>query len=211
MVAYRCRYEPYNQAMIAMAREKALGGVKILETEAAFNIGDPAQWRLKKEMAGGGSLMDIGIYALNAARYISGEEPVAVNAMMYSTPGDPRFTEVEETVLFQLRFPSGIIASCTGSYGASTRSHFRALAPDGYFELDPAMGYTGARMRVSTKQGIDERMFTPVDHFAAEMDHMSACVMENKTPLTPGEEGLRDLTIIQAIYKAAETGTTVKL
>src|SRR5580698_6065310 len=86
MVAYRCRYEPYNQAMIQLAREKALGGVRILLTEAAFNIGDPTQWRLKKSMAGGGSLMDIGIYALNAARYISGEEPTEVNAMLFSTP-----------------------------------------------------------------------------------------------------------------------------
>jgi predicted dehydrogenase len=211
MVAYRCRYEPYNQAMIQMARDKSLGGVKILENEAGFNIGDPTQWRLKKAMAGGGSLMDIGIYALNAARYISGEEPVAVNAMMYSTPGDPRFKEVEETILFQLRFPSGIIASCTSSYGASTRSHFRALAPEGYFELDPAMNYTGNRMRVSKGGSIDEVLHPQIDHFGAEMDHMSECVMENKTPLTPGEEGLRDLTIITAIYEAAKSGQTVKL
>jgi predicted dehydrogenase len=213
MVAYRCRYEPYNQAMIQMARDKALGGVRILLTEAGFNIGDPTQWRLKKSMAGGGSLMDIGIYALNAARYISGEEPTEVNAMLYSTPNDPRFKEVEETVLFQLRFPSGIIASCTSSYGASTRSHFRALCPQGYFELDPAMGYTGARLRVSSNKesSIEERMLQPVDHFAAEMDHMSDCVQQNKTPLTPGEEGLRDLTIMQAIYQAAATGQTVKL
>jgi predicted dehydrogenase len=211
MVAYRCRYEPYNQAMIKMARDKELGGVKILQTEAGFNIVDPTQWRLKKAMAGGGSLMDIGIYALNAARYISGEEPVEVNAMIYSTPNDPRFKEVEETVLFQLRFPSGIIANCSSSYGASTRSQFRAMAPEGYFELDPAMNYTGNRMRVS-KGPLLEEVFRPqVDHFGAEMDHMSECVMENKTPLTPGEEGLRDLTIMAAIYKAAASGQTVKL
>ena len=212
MVAYRCRYEPYNKAMIQLARDKTFGGLKILQTEAGFNIGDPAQWRLKKSMAGGGSLMDIGIYALNAARYISGEEPVSVNAMMYSTPGDPRFTEVEETILFQLCFPSGVLANCSSSYGSSTRSHFRALAPTGYYELDPAMGYSGARMRVCPNNGpIEERMFQPVDHFAAEMDHMSDCVQNNKTPLTPGEEGLRDLTIMQAIYQAAATGQTVKL
>ncbi len=211
MVAYRCRYEPYNQAMIKMARDKELGGVKIILNEAGFNIGDPTQWRLNKAMAGGGSLMDIGIYGLNAARYISGEEPVAVNAMTYTTPNDPRFKEVEETTLFQLRFPSGIIANCSSSYGSSTRSHFRALAPDGYFELDPAMNYTGLRMRVSKGPSLEEVFHREIDHFAAEMDHMSDCVMTNKTPLTPGEEGLRDLTIITAIYQAANSGQTVKL
>ncbi len=211
MVAYRCRYEPYNQEMIRLAREQVLGPVKILQTEAGFNIGDPTQWRLQKAMAGGGSLMDIGIYALQAARYISGEEPVEVNAMMYSTPGDPRFKEVEETILFQLRFPSGILANCSSSYGSITRSHFRALATEGYFELDPAMGYTGERMRVCKKNSLDEISFPARDHFAAEMDHMSGCVMEDKTPLTPGEEGLRDLTIMTAIYQAANSGKTVKL
>ena len=155
--------------------------------------------------------MDIGIYALQAARYISGEEPVAVNAMMYSTPGDPRFKEVEETIQFQLRFPSGILANCTSTYGASTRSHFRALAPDGYFELDPAMNYTGNRMRVSKNGSLDEVFVPQVDHFGAEMDCMSDCVLNNEPLLTPGEEGLRDLTIMAAIYQAANSGQTVKL
>ncbi len=211
MVAYRCRYEPYNQEMIRMAHEKVLGPVKILQTEAGFNIGDPTQWRLQKAMAGGGSLMDIGIYALQAARYISGEEPTEVNAMMYSTPGDIRFKEVEETILFQLRFPSGILANCSSSYGSVTRSHFRALATEGYFELDPAMGYSGERMRVAKNNTLEEVSFPARDHFTAEMDHMSGCVMDDKTPLTPGEEGLRDLTIMTAIYQAANTGKTVKL
>ncbi len=211
MVAYRCRYEPFNQEMIRMAREQELGPVKILQTDAGFNIGDPNQWRLKKDMAGGGSLMDIGIYALQAARYISGEEPVEVNAMMYNTPGDPRFKEVEETIVFQLRFPSGVLANCTSSYGCAWRSHFRALATNGWFELDPAIGYTGARMRVNRGNKIEEPLIQPRDHFAAEMDHMSQCVMENREPLTPGEEGLRDLRIMMAIYEAARIRQTVKL
>ena len=83
--------------------------------DAGFNIGDPGQWRLRKAMAGGGSLMDIGIYALQAARYCSGEEPTEVNAMMWSDPNDVRFKEVEEHVTFQLRFPSGVLANCTSS------------------------------------------------------------------------------------------------
>jgi predicted dehydrogenase len=211
MIAYRCRFEPYNQEMIRIARTQEFGALKIIQTEVAFNIGDPAQWRLKKAMSGGGSLMDIGIYGLNAARYISGEEPVEVNAMMFSTPGDPRFKEVEETINFQLRFPSGVLANGISSYGAASRSHFRAIAADGYFELEPANPYTGLRMMVSRGNKLDEISFPQVDHFAREMDHMSQCVMENKTPLTPGEEGLRDLKIITAMYQAAQSGATIKL
>jgi len=211
MIGYRCRYEPHSQEMIRMAHEQELGALKILQTDAGFNIGDPTQWRLNKAMAGGGSLMDIGIYALQAARYISGEEPTEINAMMYSTPGDPRFKEVEETINFQLRFPSGVLANCTSSYGCEYRSHFRALAVKGYFELDPAMSYSGLRMRVFQNNALTERFLPQINHFAAEMDHMSECVMENKDPLTPGEEGLRDLKIMTAIYEAARSRKTVTL
>lgn len=211
MVAYRCRYEPYNKEMIRMAREQELGPVKVILADAGFSMGDPNQWRLKKAMAGGGSMMDIGIYALQAARYISGEEPTEVNALMYSTPNDPRFKEVEENINFQLRFPSGILANCTSSYGYSWQSHFRAGATKGWFELDPASGYDGQRMRINRGNEIEERFFTPVDHFAAEMDHLSDCVMHNNEPLTPGEEGLRDLKIITGIYEACNSRNTVKL
>ncbi len=211
MVAYRLRYEPFTQEMIRMAREQELGPVKIIQTSAGFNIGDPNQWRLKKDMAGGGSLMDIGIYALQAARYISGEEPMEINAMAYSTPGDPRFREVEENINFQLRFPSGVLANCTSSYGCAYRSQFHALATKGWFELDPGLSYSGLRMRVNRGNKIEEPSLGVRDHFASEMDHMSQCVMQNKEPLTPGEEGLRDLKIMMAIYEAARTGRTVKL
>jgi predicted dehydrogenase len=211
MIAYRCRYEPFNQELIRRVRSQELGALKVIQTDAGFDIGDPEQWRLKKSMAGGGSLMDIGIYALNACRYISGEEPTEVNAMEFTTPGDPRFKEVEETINFQLRFPSGVLANATSSYGCAYRSHFRALTKNGYIELDPAMFYTGARLRVYRGGTLEEVFIEPRDHFAAEMEHMSQCVIEDKTPLTPGEEGLRDIKIITAIYEAARTGATVKL
>jgi predicted dehydrogenase len=211
MVAYRCRYEPYNQEAIRVARSNELGKTKVILADAGFNMGDPNQWRLKKDLAGGGSLMDIGIYALQAARYLSGEEPKEVNAMMYSTPGDPRFKEVEEAINFQLRFPSGILAQCTSSYGYAWQSHYRVVKSEGWLEMDPATAYSGLRMRVHHGNTIEEKDLPVVDHFTAEMEHMSSCVMENKEPLTPGEEGLRDLTIMKAIYQAANTGTTVKL
>src|SRR5215468_1568576 len=211
MVAYRCRYEPYNQEAIRVARSNELGKTKVILADAGFNMSDPKQWRLKKDLAGGGSLMDIGIYALQAARYLSGEEPKEVNAMMYSTPGDPRFKEVEEAINFQLWFPSGILANCSSSYGYYHQSHFRVLGTAGLLEMDPATWYSGLRLRVQHGNVFEERELPVVDHFAAEMDHMSGCVMENKEPLTPGEEGLRDLKIMMAIYEAAGTGRTVQL
>jgi predicted dehydrogenase len=166
---------------------------------------------LKKDLAGGGSLMDIGIYALNASRYLTGEEPTEINAMIYNSPGDPRFTEVEETINFQLRFPSGALANCTSSYGYFPQSRYRVIGTKGWLELDPAGWYRGLRMRVGRGNVIEEKQLPERSHFAAEMDHMSECVMENKEPLTPGEEGLRDVKLMMAIYEAAKTGKTVKV
>jgi predicted dehydrogenase len=211
MVAYRCRYEPYNREAIRIAQSGELGRTKVIVSEHGFNIGDPKQWRLNKELAGGGSLMDIGIYALNASRYLSGEEPTELTAMTYTTPGDVRFKEVEETINFQLRFPSGILANCSSSYGYDSQNRYRVVGTDGWVELEPATIYSGLRMRVHRKNVLEEVQLPVRDHFALEMDHMSECVMENKEPLTPGEEGLRDLRIMMAIYEAGRTGKTVKL
>ena len=209
MVAYRCRYEPFNKEMIRMAREQELGPVKVIVADHGFNIGDPTQWRLKKAMAGGGSLMDIGIYSLQAARYISGEEPAEITAVTYTTPGDVRFKEVEETIDFQLRFPSGILANCTSSYGYAGQNRYRVIATKGWFELEPATSYTGLRMKVRRNNATEDRDLPQKDHFALEMDHMSECVLEGKDPLTPGEEGLRDLRIMMKIYEACRTGKAV--
>lgn len=211
MIAYRCRYEPFNQEAIRVARSHELGPTQMILADAGFPIGDPTQWRCNKQMAGGGSMMDIGIYALNASRYLTGEEPTEVNAMIYSTPNDPRFKEVEEHVAFQLRFPSGILANCSSSYGYYQQSHFRVMGTQGRLILDPATWYTGLRMYVERNDILGERKIEPKNHFTSEMDHMSDCVMQNKEPLTPGEEGLRDITIIQKIYQAAQSGSAVKL
>jgi predicted dehydrogenase len=211
MIAYRCRYEPYNQEAIRIARSGEMGPTQMILADTGFKISDPSVWRLHKQLAGGGSMMDIGIYALNASRYLTGEEPTELHAMIYSTPGDPRFKEVEEHVTFQLRFPSGILANCSSSYGYFHQSHFRVMGTEARLVMDPATWYSGLRMYKEHGNTIETMDLPVVDHFAAEMDHMSDSVIENKQPLTPGEEGLRDLTIIQAIYRAAESREAVKL
>ena len=211
MVAYRCQYEPYNKEAIRIARSQELGKTQMILADAGFSMGDPTQWRLNKQLAGGGSMMDIGIYALNASRYLTGEEPTEVNAMTYTTPDDPRFKEVEENTIFQLRFPSGILANCSSSYGYFHQSHYRVMGTDARLCMDPATWYSGLRLWIERGNEIDNRDLPVVDHFTTEMDHMSDCVMQNKTPLTPGEEGLCDLKIITAVYEAAKTGKTVRL
>lgn len=211
MVAYRCRYEPFNQEAIRICRSGEIGSIQAVLTNAGWRVTNPDQWRLKKDMAGGGSLMDIGIYALNGARYLTGEEPTEINAMGYTTPNDPRFKEVEENVYFQMRFPSGALANCTSSYGYFHTSCFRVIGTKGWLEMDPATWYNGLRLKVGDDNGVTEKELPTRDHFALEMDHMSQCVMENKEPLTPGEEGLRDISLMMAIYESARTGKTVKV
>src|SRR5438067_4193446 len=163
MVAYRCRYETYNREAIRIARSGELGPTQMILADTGFAIDDPTQWRLNKKLAGGGSMMDIGIYALNASRYLSGEEPTEVNAMLYSTPNDPRFKEVEEHVTFQLRFPSGILANCTSSYGYFHQSHFRVMGTDARLCMDPATWYSGLRMWIERGNTIEEKELPVVD------------------------------------------------
>jgi len=211
MVAYRCRYEPFNREAIRICRSGELGSLQAVLTNVGWKVTNPDQWRMKKDLAGGGSLMDIGIYALNGARYLTGEEPTEINAMSYTTPNDPRFKEVEENIYFQMRFPSGALANCTSSYGYFHTSCFRVIGTNGWLEMDPATWYSGLRLRVGDNNGVTEKELPTRDHFALEMDHMSQCVMENKEPLTPGEEGLRDISLMMAIYESARTGKTVKV
>ena len=140
MIGYRVRYEPMTQKAIALAQSADdMGVIKQITAEAGFNAGNPDQWRLNRKLAGGGSLMDMGIYAVNAVRYLSGQEPTEVSAVSYSTPGDPRFKEVEETISFELRFASGIVASCLSTYGFNC-NRFRVYGTEGWLECGAISG-----------------------------------------------------------------------
>ncbi len=209
-VAYRLRFEPYTQAMIKMVRDKELGKPKVILCEAGFNTRNPDQWRLKKAMGGGGSMMDIGIYAVNAARYLSGEEPTEVFGMEYSTPNDPRFVEVEETINFQMRFPSGVLANCVSSYGTNL-NRFRVHAENGSFEMEPAYNRRALGMRVFRGNTIEHRNLREPDHFAALMDHLAESAAKGTRPITDGEDGRNDMRVIEAIYASVKTGQPVKL
>ena len=215
MIAYRQQYEPNNLALGKMMRAGRLGRVKQIIACNSQNEGDPGQWRQKRAMAGGGSLPDVGIYCLNATRFLSGEEPTEVMAQIYTTPNDPRFREVEETVHFQLRYPSGLLAQCSTSYGAHLSRFLRVNGTTGWVEMSPAFSYTGLKLKGSSLVDGIETAFEPnipeADQFMKEIDHMSACIATGTQPHTGGAEGLQDMRIIAAIYRAAESGATVKI
>lgn len=206
-VAYRCQYDPNHLECVRIARTKELGDLRLVEASFTVSIGAPGQWRLKRALSGGGALFDVGIYALQAARYITGEEPVEVSALEGKTDA-AKYAEVDESMFWQMRFPSGVIASCSTSYEAGLSSRIRAHTNRGWFGLDPAFGYRGNRgMRSDGK----EIALPAPDLFGAEMDDFSRCIFENRQSKVSGEEGLRDVKIMMAIYEAARTGRTVKL
>jgi predicted dehydrogenase len=151
--------------------------------------------------------MDLGIYALQATRYLTGEEPIWISAT--TTQGDPaRFSEVEESVLWQAKFPGGAVSHCSSSYNAAPTGYLRAVAEHGWFGLDPAFNYGGIQGTRSDGKAID---FPPTDQFAVEMDDFAQCIMEKKATRVSGEEGLRDVTIMMAIYESARTGKPIEL
>ena len=214
-IAYRIQYEPYNRHVRELIKSKRFGDIKLIEAVNGQRQGDPSQWRLNKKLAGGGALPDIGLYCLNTSRFLLGEEPIEVSATIYSTPNDPRFREVEENVLFQLKFPSGALVSAACGYDYHDSKRYRAHSTLGWMEMSPAFSYTDLQLKTSRAEGKNEVMEQPrlpqKNQFALEMDHFADCVMHDKQPYTPGEEGLQDHRLMEAIYEAARTGKTTKL
>ncbi|AYA36923.1 gfo/Idh/MocA family oxidoreductase [Hymenobacter oligotrophus] len=215
MIAYRCQYEPFNLNAIERIRKGELGKLRFITSDHGRRVKpteDKADtWRVQKKLAGGGSLMDIGIYSLNAARYFAGEEPVEVTAQIASDPNDPRFKEVEDNVAFTLRFPSGVLAACTSSYSYETVKRGRVFGDKGWLDLDPLSDYDKHTMKIGKPDGKEEPQLKEGNQFAAEIDHLSECILQNKTPRTPGEEGLRDVRYIMAIYESARKGKAIKV
>ncbi len=215
MIAYRQQYEPSNRAIVKMVKDGKLGTLRSYVATNTQNEGDPTQWRMSRKLAGGGCLPDVGVYCLNAARFLTGEEPSEVFGYTVQPTGDPRFKEVEATCNFSLRFPSGFVAACNSGYAGHHSQMLRLEGSDAWVELAPAFGYHGIKLRSSRFVDGHETTMEPTiedkDQFALEMDHMAECVMQNKQPHTPGEEGLQDQRLIEAIYESARTGRAVKV
>ena len=214
-VAYRIQYEPFNRYVREMIKNKQFGDVKLIESVNGQRQGDPSQWRLNKKLAGGGALPDIGLYCLNTSRFLLGEEPSEVTATIYTTPNDPRFREVEENVLFQLKFPSGTLVNASTGYDFHDSKRYRVHSTLGWMEMSPAFSYEGLQLKTSRADGkmelMEEVRLPQKNQFALEMDDFADRLMNNKSVYTPGEEGLQDHHLMEAIYEAARTGKTIKL
>jgi predicted dehydrogenase len=211
MLGYRSRFQAHNIEAIRIARSGELGPLRTITAEHGFNAGDPAQWRLNRPLSGGGSLMDIGVYSLNATRYLTGEEPVEVAAVEHTDRSDPRFRTVEDTINFMLRFPSGVIANCISAY-SSAHNRYRVVGSNGWVEVDPATPYSGQQLRVRLRNQTQEREIRETkNQWAGQLDHMAECIRTGAQPIVDGQEGLKDVRIIEAIYRAAREGRTIKL
>ncbi|WP_026463584.1 Gfo/Idh/MocA family protein [Adhaeribacter aquaticus] len=209
LVGYRMHFEPKTLEVIRMRNAGEFGKISFFQGLCGFRIGDPTQWRLNKELAGGGSLMDIGIYALNGSRYMVGEEPVWVTAQ--ETKTDPqKFKEgVDETIMFQLGFPSGAVASCLSTYNMNNLDRFFLNGEKGYAEMQPSTGYGPIKGRTHKGELTQPHM----THQTVQMDEMADIILNGKKPVVPvdGEEGVRDLKVMDAIYEAVKTGNKVAL
>ncbi len=209
LVGYRMHFEPKTLEIIRMRKDGEFGKVMFFQGLCGFRIGDPTQWRLNKKLAGGGSMMDIGIYAINGSRYMIGEEPVWVTAQETKTDMVKFKEGVDETIQFQFGFPSGAVASCLSTYAMNNLDRFFLDAEKGWAEMQPSTGYGPIKGR--TNKG--ELTHPHVTHQTVQMDEFAGIILEGKQPIVPvdGEEGLKDLKIIDAIYHAAKTGKKVSL
>lgn len=205
-VGYRLHFDPNTIKLMNLAKEKPYGNIKYVQSEAAFIMGDrPNQWRLNKQLAGGGAVMDMGIYCIQAARYATGEEPVAIRAQEFKTDLN-KFNEVDETVTWQMEFPSGAYSNSTTSYNMRANRIYVSYA-QGAALLEPGTKYTGIKGQIFKGQNpVEELEVQSVVQQERQMDGFAHSVREGIPSIVPGEEGLRDLKVIDALYRSLSGG-----
>lgn len=198
LIGYRLHFEPFTRELIRMRKEGELGKMLFVNTTMGFKIGDPTQWRLNKALAGGGAMMDVGIYAINGARYATGEDPIWVTAQEQKTDA-VKFKEVDETITWQMGFPSGLVANCATTYNFNNFDRLYAAGSKDVFEMSPAFGYGPLKAKTS-KGEVNQPVVT---HQTYQMEGMANCILQNAPhPNCDGLEGLKDMQIIEAIYKS---------
>jgi predicted dehydrogenase len=211
MIAYRLHFEPTTLKALEIVRSGKLGSLQTMQGANGFNIA-LGEWRYMKKLAGGGSIFDVGVYCVNAHRMFTGEEPVSVKAE-FSTPekDDVRFKEVEENASWVMRFPSGVIASASSTYGSGMPGYYKLYGTKGWLQMD---GYSYAGQHLTARYAAEEKgapavsvdiLSTEKDpmQFVRQADHFSDCILNDKKPQAPGEEGLADMRVVESIYKAA--------
>ena len=209
LIGYRMHFEPKTLEIIQLRKAGELGSIKFFQGQTGFRIGNPNQWRFDKELAGGGAMMDIGIYAINGARYMIGEEPLWVTAQETVTEPEKFKDGIDETIQFQMGFPGGAVASCLSTYNMRHLDRFYLTGEKGFGELHPATGYGPIKGRTH----LGELTQPHKTHQTVQMDKMADIILNGKQPEVPvdGEEGVKDMKIIEAIYEAVKTGKRVEL
>ena len=203
-VGYRLHFEPHNREVMRIGQQKVYGKINLVEAE--HGLAEVKGWRIDKALAGGGPLMDVGIYCIQAVRYVTGTEPIAVTAQEGFKKDHEKFATVEESINWQLELPDGTIAKCTSSY-SEKQNRLRVEAENGWAELQPAFSYPVVKGKT-----IDGEMnFPDVNQQALQMDDFALCIKEGRPTSVSGEEGRQDVKILQAIYKAMETGERVMI
>ncbi len=210
MTAYRLHFEAANLATIKLVKSGKLGEPRYFNSSFSYQVSDPDNIRLSLKH-GGGPVYDIGIYCLNAARYLMGAEPLEVSAMLARTT-DKRFDEVEETAAVILRFPEGRLATFVVSFGAAEAARYELVGTKGKVVLDPAYEYSeGLCQRVTIDGKTEEKSFPHTDQFGGEIEAFSECILKNKEPEASAFEGMADMRVIDALFRSAETGCAVRL
>jgi len=205
MIAYRLHFESANLQAIETVRSGKIGEPRLFNSTFVLQVQAP-NIRLEPEM-GGGTLYDIGIYCINAARYLFRDEPHLVQAAVAGTRGG-----VEESSTAILQFPGGRIASFSCSFGGAKVSEYQIVGTKGDLKLDPAYEYAGPRQHRLTIGGKSKIVrFGKQDQFAPELLYFSDCVLQGRDPEPSGREGLADVRIVRALYRSAKTGRAVEL
>jgi predicted dehydrogenase len=203
-IGYRLHFEPHHRDVMKMGQGKVFG--ELVHVNAKHGSTDTKGWRLDKNLAGGGALMDLGIYCIQAARYTTGMEPVAIKATegIKTKPGI--FNNIEESLTWEMEFPGGLIANCETSY-SSEMNLLHADAAHGWFELSPAYAYEGIKGKTAT--GFVD--LPNVKQQALQMDAFAHAILTDGPVKVPGEMGRADVKIIEAVYQAMKTGDRVSL
>jgi predicted dehydrogenase len=209
MIAYRLHFEKANLSAVDLIRKGRIGTPRLFNSTFTMDVRE-GNIRLRDE-TGGGTLWDIGIYCINAARYLFGEEPVEVVGMSASRD-QRRFDEVEEMFTASMRFPDDKLASFMVSFGSAACAEYRVVGTKGDVRLDPAYEYAeGLKQHVTTGGKPREREFAKRDQFAPELAYFAECIRDGRDPEPSGWEGLADVRIIEALYRSATKGKPIRL
>ncbi len=210
MIAYRLHFEEANMTAVRIVRSGKLGNPRFFTSAFSMQV-RPDNIRTDREK-GGGTLYDIGIYCINAARYLFGAEPTEVVAFSSANKKDPRFKEIDETTSALLRFPDDRLAVFTSSFGAADVASYRLVGTKGDVRLEQAYEYVyPIDLFVTVKGKSRKQTFRKRDQFAPELIYFSNCILNNKRPEPSGAEGLADVRIIEALYRSAKRRRPVKI